>query len=83
MPCKFNSPIPVELEEGQSYNWCSCGLSQNMPLCDGAHECTEKKPVSFSIEETNFSEKKQITLFLCACTKTDNPPFCDGSHFED
>lgn len=72
---KYNAPIAVELEEGKSYAWCSCGLSDTMPLCDGTHKSadTDKRSVKFVAEETK-------TAYLCACGKTQNAPYCDGSH---
>ncbi|WP_081679148.1 CDGSH iron-sulfur domain-containing protein [Methylobacter luteus] len=74
MPTKTNLPLPAQVEAGKSYSWCSCGLSQTMPLCDGAHKgASDKKPVSFLAEETK-------TVYLCACTASQTPPHCDGSH---
>jgi CDGSH-type Zn-finger protein len=40
MITKTNSPLPVEVEAGTKYSWCSCGFSQTMPLCDQS----QKKP---------------------------------------
>ena len=34
-------PAAVAVEEGKSYWWCSCGKSQNQPLCDGSHKGSE------------------------------------------
>ena len=31
------SAIAVDVEEGKSYYWCSCGKSSNQPFCDGSH----------------------------------------------
>jgi len=74
MPTKTNSPLPVDLEAGQTYSWCSCGLSETMPLCDHSHRGrSEKKSVKFQVEET----KKYC---LCACSQSQTPPYCDGSH---
>lgn len=72
---KHNAPIAVELEEGKTYGWCSCGLSGMLPLCDGAHKAgdTDKRSVKFVAEETKMA-------YLCACGKTKNSPYCDGSH---
>ena len=33
-----DSAIPLEVEEGKSYFWCSCGKSSKQPLCDGSHK---------------------------------------------
>ena len=68
-----DSAISLEVEEGKSYFWCSCGKSSKQPLCDGSHKGTEFKPIAFKADLT----KK---LFFCACKQTKNQPFCDGSH---
>lgn len=66
-------PVAVELEAGQTYAWCSCGVSSNQPFCDGSHNGTGFSPVIIKAEETR-------TAYLCQCKHTDNPGFCDGSH---
>ena len=68
-----DAPIAVELEEGKKYAWCTCGLSDNQPYCNGAHKGTEYKPMVQEAEKTG-------THYLCACKATGNGPFCDGSH---
>ena len=65
-------PAVLTLEPG-TYSWCSCGLSQNQPFCDGSHEGTEFKPVAFDI-----TEQQQVAL--CQCKRTSTQPFCDGKH---
>lgn len=67
------SSYQVELEEGKTYYWCSCGRSKNQPFCDGSHEDTEFKPVAFTAEKTG-------TVGLCGCKHTANPPYCDETH---
>ncbi len=32
-----DAPIPIEVEEGRNYFWCTCGQSSNQPFCDGSH----------------------------------------------
>lgn len=74
MATKTNSPMPVDVEAGQTYGWCSCGFSQTMPLCDRSHrEHSDKKSFKFVAEETK-------RMYLCGCSETQNPPFCDASH---
>ena len=68
-----NGAIAVEVENGKSYYWCACGISYKQPFCDGSHNGTEFKPLTYRAEAT----KK---MFFCACKQTNNPPFCDGSH---
>lgn len=65
--------MAVELEEGKKYAWCSCGLSDNQPFCNGAHKGSGMNPIVFTAEKTE-------TKYLCACKQTKNAPFCDGSH---
>jgi CDGSH iron-sulfur domain-containing protein 3 len=66
-------PITVELESEKLYSWCTCGLSQKQPFCDGAHKGTEFRSLKFQVTEAgNYA--------LCCCKKTKNPPYCDGSH---
>ena len=68
-----DSPIGINVLEGKSYFWCTCGISSNQPFCDGSHKGTEFNPVVYKAELT----KK---MFFCACKQTNNQPFCDGSH---
>lgn len=66
-------PYLVELKQGKSYLWCTCGRSKTQPFCDGSHKLTEFQPLKWVAEETG--EK-----LLCACKHTAAQPFCDGSH---
>ena len=67
------TPLPVKLEAGKTYAWCSCGESSNQPFCDGSHKETSLVPQAFSVNE----DKK---AWLCTCKKTGNGPYCDGTH---
>jgi CDGSH-type Zn-finger protein len=74
MVCKTNSPLPLDVEAGKTYGWCTCGFSQTMPLCDRAHrELSDKKSFKFVAEETT-------RLYLCGCSETKTPPYCDGGY---
>ena len=66
-------PTPVDLVEGKTYSWCSCGESTNQPFCDGSHRGTEFTPVKFKAEETKKA-------WLCQCKQSGSPQFCDGTH---
>lgn len=68
-----DTPFAIEVESGKSYFWCSCGLSQNQPFCDGSHKGTEFTPVKYQATES----KK---VFFCGCKITGKQPLCDGSH---
>jgi len=68
-------PIAVEVEDGKSYFWCSCGQSANQPFCDGSHKDTGFTPMKWTAEDSE-------TKYFCACKQTAGQPFCDGSHKE-
>jgi len=67
------SPIPVDVEAGQSYFWCTCGKSAAQPFCDGSHKGSNFVPMKWTADD---SGKK----FFCACKMTEGQPFCDGTH---
>lgn len=66
------SPSVLELEEGE-YWWCSCGLSNEQPFCDGSHDGTD-----FSPEKIVIEKKKRVAL--CNCKHSGKQAFCDGAH---
>jgi CDGSH-type Zn-finger protein len=68
-----DTPYVVEVEEGKSYFWCSCGNSEKQPFCDGSHKGSDFTPVKFTTKES----KK---VFFCGCKATKAQPLCDGSH---
>ena len=68
-----NAPYKVKVEKDKTYFWCSCGISQKQPFCDGSHKGGKFKSVKY-VASTN----KEI--FFCGCKKTKRPPYCDGSH---
>ncbi|MFK5924894.1 MAG: CDGSH iron-sulfur domain-containing protein [Verrucomicrobiota bacterium] len=70
-----DGPLAVEVEEGKSYFWCSCGLSKTQPLCDGGHAGSGFSPVKHEAKKTG-------TVYFCGCKATKNAPMCDGSHSE-
>ena len=67
------TPLPVDVEEGRKYFWCSCGKSDRQPFCDGSHQGTEFLPLTYVAETTR-------TLYFCACKHSRGAPLCDGSH---
>jgi CDGSH-type Zn-finger protein len=67
------APFPVEVTEGKSYFWCSCGQSSKQPFCDGSHKDTSFTPVKYTAETDK-------TVYFCGCKGTGNDPLCDGSH---
>ncbi|MGO9544702.1 MAG: CDGSH iron-sulfur domain-containing protein [Rhodomicrobium sp.] len=67
------NPYLVEVEEGKTYYWCTCGRSNRQPFCDGSHAGTDKQPMAFTAERSE-------AINFCGCKQTQDPPFCDGSH---
>ena len=65
-------PAQLNLEPG-TYLWCSCGLSEKQPFCDGHHKGTDFRPQKLVIAEPQ-------EVWLCQCKHTKTPPFCDGTH---
>lgn len=68
-----NKPSMVSLVKGQTYVYCTCGLSSKQPFCDGSHSTTEFSPKVFTAEKDGDG-------FLCMCKHSGNAPYCDGSH---
>lgn len=69
-------PCCVQTETGKTYAWCTCGLSEKQPFCDGKHKQIEGKP--YASLKVTFEEAKEV--WLCQCKQSKNPPYCDGSH---
>ncbi|MEE4250332.1 MAG: CDGSH iron-sulfur domain-containing protein [Alcanivoracaceae bacterium] len=67
------TPFPVEVEKGKTCFWCSCGLSDNQPFCDGSHQGTGRTPIKYTAERTKI-------VFFCGCKQSASAPVCDGSH---
>ena len=66
-------PKQVKLEAGKKYAYCTCGLSESQPFCDGKHSGTQFKPDVFTAETTE-------SAWLCQCKRTGSAPRCDGTH---
>ena len=71
--CAQACPYKLEVEEGQFISWCTCGLSQKQPFCDGSHKGSEFRSYKCVMEKSG-------QVYFCGCKKTKTPPFCDGSH---
>jgi len=71
-----NTPYVIDVEEGTLYSWCTCGLSQKQPFCDGSHRGqAEQRSLKWTAPKTG-------KVYLCGCKATKTPPLCDGSHKE-
>ncbi|MFY7879151.1 MAG: CDGSH iron-sulfur domain-containing protein [Lacibacter sp.] len=76
-------PAEVKLEAGKTYSWCTCGLSEKQPFCDGKHKATwyeENGTTVMPYRSLKITADKDESVWLCQCKHTKNPPFCDGSH---
>ena len=69
-------PYKVNLEQGKTYYWCSCGKSANQPYCDGSHQGTAFVPKAFT------HDKPDGEGYLCGCkrNKPESGANCDGTH---
>ena len=70
---QHKEPYCIHVIKGKKYAWCSCGLSEKQPFCDGSHRITKYKPIVFTAD-------KNDTVYFCGCKHTKKKPFCDGSH---
>ena len=45
------TPIGIDVIEGKSYYWCTCGKSSKQPFCDGSHTGSEFGPLTYKAEQ--------------------------------
>lgn len=65
----------LAMKAGETYAFCRCGRSGNLPFCDGSHAGSTTTPMV-------FKPTSDMNARFCACGKSKKPPFCDGSHLE-
>ena len=71
---KIVQKFPFVIEESCGKKaFCTCGLSQKQPYCDGSH-----KDTGFTPEIIELTESKKVAW--CGCKKSRKGAFCDGSH---
>lgn len=70
---KQNEPIIVDVEEGKTYAFCTCGKSTNFPFCTGDHKDSGMVPLVQTMTQNT-------KVAICACGRSGNGIFCDGSH---
>ena len=73
-------PVPQKI-----YAWCTCGLSEKQPFCDGSHKriestINEQGETVMPYKSLKFQCENEEEVWLCQCKQTKNPPYCDGSH---
>lgn len=73
-PKHGTQPLVIDETPGKKA-YCQCGLSANLPYCDGAHsrEGTSLSPI---VVEIDAPGKKAV----CQCHKSASLPWCDGTH---
>ena len=66
------SPYVVAEKSGKKA-FCSCGLSNKNPYCDGSHKGTGFSPEIIELKE-------ETTVAWCGCKHSKKGAFCDGTH---
>ena len=67
------SPFAVDVQEGRSYWWCACGMSNSQPFCDGSHKGSAFAPMEYKAAASR-------TVYFCGCKRSGKTPLCDGAH---
>lgn len=71
--CTQKAPYVIEAEEGKTYYYCTCGLSENQPFCDGKHKGSEFSPQPYTVEKSG-------NVYFCGCRASKKGALCDGAH---
>ena len=74
------APMKVEVEAGKTYFWCSCGLSNNQPFCDGAHKAHTDEQGRSLMKSVIYQATENKTVYFCGCKNSKNGVLCDGTH---
>lgn len=74
------TPFKVFVEAGKTYSWCSCGLSQTEPFCDGSHKAYKNEDGTSIMKSVKYSATESKVVFFCGCKHSKNGVFCDGTH---
>lgn len=74
------SPFAIEVKKGQKYFWCSCGLSQKQPFCDGSHKAYKNSDGTSVMKSVIFEASEDKTVYFCGCKHSKNGVFCDSTH---
>jgi CDGSH-type Zn-finger protein len=73
-PRHGTAPIVVNETPGKTA-YCQCGLSENLPYCDGSHSRhgTKIVPIVCMVDQAG-------TKAVCQCHRSGDKPWCDGTH---
>ena len=67
---------PIVLDESPGKKaYCQCGLSENLPYCDGSHARNQTGLAPIVVEVPDAGKKA-----ICQCHQSANKPWCDGTH---
>ena len=73
-------PFAIEVEAGKKYYWCSCGLSQKQPFCDGSHKAYKNADGTSIMKSMLYEATENKIVYFCGCKRSKNGALCDGSH---
>jgi len=71
--CTNTAPYVIEAEEGKTYYYCTCGLSEKQPFCDGKHKGSDFSPIAHTAEKAG-------NVYCCGCRASKKGALCDGAH---
>ncbi len=74
------APFKVDVEAGKKYFWCSCGLSQNQPFCDGSHKAYKNADGTSAMKSVVYEALESKRVYFCGCKHSKNGVLCDGAH---
>lgn len=75
-----NHSFAVEVEAGKKYAWCSCGLSQKQPFCDGAHKAHKNADGTSVMKSIPYEATESKIVYFCGCKQSKNGVLCDKTH---
>jgi len=73
-------PFKVAVEAGKKYSYCSCGATQNQPLCDGSHKAFKNEDGTSRMKSIPYEATENKVVYFCGCRQSKDGIFCDGTH---
>jgi CDGSH iron-sulfur domain-containing protein 3 len=73
-PKHGTAPLAIDETPGPKA-YCTCGWSERLPYCDGAHKRNDTGCVPFKCAVAEAGKK-----WVCQCQRSGNLPWCDGTH---